>query len=410
MCANGIEKIGRKTQLRHFGTRQEAGRCFCGEVLRLVAKKRLQGLGRDVQRPGREVRSMSPSAEIPRCDRPRLATSELDVSSRVIDAWISKALADPCGGVYRDGIPNELPPRTTPGDGLCRCRPIFFESLQSFGIPNIRLCDPAARENDRWRRWDPDRGAALESRDGIDGPSQTAKAFRPVETAGDLMERACIARLRRVVDEKDVARIVMQRSQNVDAFAALRHSECTAVRNAIRPRVSEPLELRHDDVERTSPPKLEHEGDVLEEEPFDPFLRKEAEHFPHQSRAASRDAGSLPSLTEVLTRKARRHQLGALRQRLHLADVVLQLGSGKAVFENGTGCPIDLAEEFRLVPSIRHPELDAADTGEKASHLQRLDAERSVERWRIRSFVTDETKLRDIRTGHLNPSVPGIQT
>jgi len=56
-----------------------------------------------------------------------------------------------------------------------------------------------------------------------------------------------------IVDQKNVAGVIFQARDKVNAFTTLRKSECSRIHDSVRPPIAEAFETGNDHVQRTTP-------------------------------------------------------------------------------------------------------------------------------------------------------------
>ncbi len=82
---------------------------------------------------------------------------------------------------------------------------------------------------------------------------------------------------------------------------------------------------------RCTPAELQHEGNVLDDEPARAVLTlHETEHFVHESGLRTRDAGRASGLREVLAREACGDQFRIAGERAETRDVRMERNVGEA--------------------------------------------------------------------------------
>ncbi len=128
---------------------------------------------------------------------------------------------------------------------------------------------------------------------------------------------------------------------------------------------------------------MQHEGDVLEDNPRDRPIVEKAEHFADQTRPLAANSGRQSSLAQVLTGKARRQELHVTREILQVPDVALARYALEVGTQHRSGGVPDLAKELGLVASRRQPELETSYTREKPRdpHLPTLPDTHPVQAW-----------------------------
>jgi hypothetical protein len=115
---------------------------------------------------------------------------------------------------------------------------------------------------------------------------------------------------------------------------------------------------------------LEHEGDVLQQEPARVAVSEQPEYLADQSRLVSLDARGASRLTEVLTRKASRAKTG-VRQSDELTYVSYQRDPREALEEHSLSGLLDFTEKDGLVAGGVEAHLDTADTREQSDYRER---------------------------------------
>src|SRR6202030_2763605 len=114
-----------------------------------------------------------------------------------------------------------------------------------------------------------------------------------------------------VLAEQRGPRVLAARGEQKHPLAALRQPERARVDHAIRPRVAAPIELRGEPAHRLAAIELEHERDVLEQQPARLVLRavKETKDLPDQAGSATGDSHRPPCLAQILTGNPRHYEV-----------------------------------------------------------------------------------------------------
>jgi hypothetical protein len=132
----------------------------------------------------------------------------------------------------------------------------------------------------------------------------------------------------------------------------LRDPERAGIDNAVRPREAKVFELVDEVSHGPAPFELQHERDILEQQPawtiF--FVAQPFEHFTDEARLLARDSGGRASLAEVLARESRGDEVGLRERGAQPTDIALDRRL-EVVLEDVSRSRIDFAEEFVTVAS-----------------------------------------------------------
>src|SRR5690606_24440206 len=88
--------------------------------------------------------------------------------------------------------------------------------------------------------------------------------------------------------EEDVPRIVHEARHDIYAMSTLRQSKRPRVDHTIGPFVAQVFERGDDDVERVSFVELQHEWDVLENDPWNPPPPQKTKDLAYETRPRAR--------------------------------------------------------------------------------------------------------------------------
>ena len=124
-------------------------------------------------------------------------------------------------------------------------------------------------------------------------------------------------------------------------MASLGHPERSGIDHAVRPAESEISELGGEVLHRAAPVELEHERDVLKQEPAWIGLLKEPEHMVDEPGLAAGDADGTPGLAQVLTREAGGYEID-VGKGAQVAYVPGELDVRETGAENRLGARLDL--------------------------------------------------------------------
>jgi hypothetical protein len=168
-----------------------------------------------------------------------------------------------------------------------------------------------------------------------------------------------------VVGKQHTTRIIVLGSHENHALPTLRQSEGPRVDDTVRPSESQVLKTSHNVPHRPSAIQLQHERDVLKDEPTGGRIRwgDEAKHLVHEPRLPAADSRSLTGLAEILTRKARCNDVDR-RKDLQAPDVGRDLDVRKVLSKNATCGWLDFAEQRGFDTSALETSLQSADSGE----------------------------------------------
>jgi hypothetical protein len=116
--------------------------------------------------------------------------------------------------------------------------------------------------------------------------------------------------------------------------------------------------------------QLEHERDVLQEQPARPSATPgdEPKHVVDQARLFAVDAERATCLAEVLAREAGGDQLCTGRQSPESGHIGSLLDVGEVGREYCLGSGINLAEQFRGPTVVVKADLQAGDSSEQRNH------------------------------------------
>jgi hypothetical protein len=105
-------------------------------------------------------------------------------------------------------------------------------------------------------------------------------------------------------------------------LAALRKkSQC--IHYAIRPAEAPLLQRGHEAVQCSPPVEMQHEGDVLENEPHRATGIQQPEHVTDERGARATDPGSAPCLAQVLAGESRTDDTGIARQTCQVTNIAM---------------------------------------------------------------------------------------
>src|SRR5262249_29050700 len=146
----------------------------------------------------------------------------------------------------------------------------------------------------------------------------------------------------------------------------LRDPERAGIDNAVRPHEAEVLELVDEVSHGPAAFELQHERDILEQQPAwtIPLVAQAFEHFTDEARLLARDSGGRARLAEVLAREPRGDQVDLRERAAHTTDVALELRL-EVVFEDLPRARIDFAEKLVAVACELQTALNAANACEK---------------------------------------------
>lgn len=153
-------------------------------------------------------------------------------------------------------------------------------------------------------------------------------------------------------------------------MATLRQTERTTVDDAVGPCEPPCLKLPNQVAHRLTLFEVEHEGNVLEQQPPGTAALEgvdQAKDVTNQPGVLPIDAGGPTGLAEILTRKSCSQQVN-LADRLQLSHVARQRDVGKPSGQDST-CPwIVFTQQLRAVTRSSEPLLDTTDSGEESGH------------------------------------------
>src|ERR1022692_4740267 len=177
-------------------------------------------------RPHGELRTPSSISAAPRCGRPSLPILQSNGVGVVVRTGTGELTAKPFGHAYGYGIAYELPAWALPAASIGDRSPAAGKALERLGVLERWRDEPHAdgrvwNPDPRGGRY-PDRGATLECRCCVMGPTQTTQAFGPVETEG-VVSVPSRARLSRVIGQQDGSRVVSRAGDEQHSLPSLRN-------------------------------------------------------------------------------------------------------------------------------------------------------------------------------------------
>ncbi len=173
--------------------------------------------------------------------------------------------------------------------------------------------------------------------------------------------------------EQKWSRILGLRREEKDSLPTLWQPKSASVDDPVSPRVATRLKLLSEPPHRLAAVELQHERDVLQQQPCRLSLGsvEEPENVIHETRPTAFDTCGLPCLAEVLARKACRHEIDG-RKGFELSDVPSERDAREPFGQDPPSRAVAFAQENRLVTSLVKADLDTSDPGEEAGNTKKL--------------------------------------
>ena len=297
---------------------------------------------------------------------PRPVGIERRVAVAVVAAGLVQPTADPLRNGYGHRVAEQAP--TVPTGPLLPQygRPTVRESLESFHRLDRRRHDPARRQEHGRRTPNRQRRPRLQRRNRIRRQAVAGPTLRPVKSDGERhVDAGRPLRRPGVVGEQHVPGIAGFAGDDEHAAAALSKAERTALDDAVRPPVTALLQVAENVRDGRSAPQLQHEVDVLDDDPPHRTAIQQVEQ-PADDRA-------LPTLYspfvaghgQVLARKTGRDYLGVFRQIVEGLGIPVQPHVRPAPPKHLRRVLVVLAQQERTMTRTLESQLEAADSGEQ---------------------------------------------
>ena len=251
--------------------------------------------------------------------------------------------------------------------------------MESLRVADVGCHEATILEQDRRWRGNPNGGSTLQGGHRVHCPAEASGALGPVEAAGPAVSRA-LHGLVDLVDHEDVPWVTDPRGQDDHALASLGEPERAGVDDPVGPRVAPVPEPVRQEAHGPTPVQLEHEGNVLKQQPLGLVPLDEPQELGDETGATARNPGSLAGLAKVLAWEAAGHEID-LGKCLQVADIACQLDAREPRLEDFLSPVVDLTQQERLVTRGMQAQLDPADACEQSRNLHEL-----TPLWRPRTY------------------------
>ena len=318
----------------------------------------------------RDIGDHPAAVDIPASGWPRSPWSEVGIGLFVVLDRVRQSTSDPLRDRNRDRVPYKTPPLPSglSPQGGCptRAKPLkALQCLYRWGD------DPTRRQEDRRRGGNRQSRSSLQRRNRLrrqavaDAPLGPVEAQRPRSNRLGHIELRRLS-TRRIVSQQHFSGISRLTRENEHASPTLSKAERATVDDPVSPPITSALKPLENRIDRRSSLQMEHEVDVLDQDPGNSPHVEQSEQVINDAALASVEARLVACHRQVLTREPGRDELGVFRQLRKIGHVCMETRLWPASSKYPRGVLAVVAEQRWAVARELQTQLKATDASEQA--------------------------------------------